>query len=73
MGVVNENDLLVLLESPLTYDSSHEQMCNLEKYPQVFDLADHLVSVGLVNIGAEGDLPLLAGLRYGGNSEHLAS
>ena len=41
MGVVNENDLLVLLESPLTYDSSDEQRCNLEKYPQVFDLADH--------------------------------
>ena len=40
MGVVNENDLLVLLESPLTYNSSDEQRCNLEKYPQVFDLAD---------------------------------
>jgi len=40
-------------------------------FHQILDLADHLVSVGLVNIGAEGDLPLLAGLRYGGNSEHL--
>ena len=41
-------------------------------FHQILDLADHLVSVGLVNVGAEGDLPLLAGLRYGGNSEHLA-
>ena len=40
-------------------------------FHQILDLADHLMSVGLVNIGAEGDLPLLAGLRYGGNSEHL--
>ena len=28
------------------------------------------MSVGLVNIGAEGDLPLLAGLRYGSDAEH---
>ena len=41
MGVLNKNDLLILLESPLTYDSSNEQRGNLEKYPQVFDLADH--------------------------------
>ena len=42
-------------------------------FHQILDLADDLMSVGLVNVGAEGDLPLLAGLRYGGNSEHLAS
>ena len=41
-------------------------------FHQILDLSDDLMSVGLVNIGAEGDLPLLAGLRYGGNSEHLA-
>ena len=41
-------------------------------FHQILDLADHLMSVGLVNVRAEGDLPLLAGLRYGGNSEHLA-
>ena len=39
-------------------------------FHQILDLADHLVSVGLVNIGAEGDLPLLAGLRYGRDTEH---
>ena len=41
MGVVNENDMSVLLDIQLTYDSSDEH--NLEKYsdPRVFDLAEH--------------------------------
>ena len=41
MGVVNENDMSVLLDIQLSYDSSDEH--NLEKYsdPRVFDLAEH--------------------------------
>ena len=37
---------------------------------QGLDLVDNLVSVGLVDVGAEGDLPLLGVLRYGRHTEH---
>ena len=39
MGVVNENDLSAMLDSPLTNDSSDEERGNLET--QVFDLVEH--------------------------------
>ena len=38
---------------------------------QGLDLVDNLVSVGLVDVGAEGDLALLRVLRYGRHTEHL--
>ena len=38
---------------------------------QGLDLVDNLVSVGLVDVGAEGDLALLGVLRYGRHTEHL--
>ena len=40
---------------------------------QGLDLIDDLVSVGLVNVGAEGDFSLLGALRYGRHTEHLGS
>lgn len=38
---------------------------------QSLDLVHHLVSVGLVDVGREGNLPLPV-LRYWSNAEHLA-
>ena len=40
---------------------------------QGLDLVDDLVSVGLVNVGAEGDFSLLGTFRYGRHTEHLGS
>ena len=38
---------------------------------QGLDLVDDLVSVGLVDVGTEGDFALLSALRYGRHTEHL--
>ena len=39
-------------------------------FHQVWNFINNLVTVGLISIGTERHLPLLAGLRYGGNTKH---